>query len=97
MGMQMRDFLCAALAALLAGLAVGCVFGPRQLEKGHLAYNDAVRVAADDELLLNIVRLRYLDTASRFTFFHLAEFFRLALSPQAAQAAPVLTLPVGAP
>jgi hypothetical protein len=38
------------------------VFGPRDLERGHLAYNTAVKSAADTELLLNMVRLRYLDT-----------------------------------
>lgn len=54
----MRAAACAVLAALVAG----CVFGPRQLEKGHLAYNSAVQSAADDELLLNVVRIRYLDS-----------------------------------
>lgn len=52
----------ARLAALLALSTAGCVFGPRQLEQGHLAYNAAVKSAADSELLLNLVRLRYLDT-----------------------------------
>jgi hypothetical protein len=46
----------------VAALAAGCVYGPKQLEKGHLAYNHAVKSAADEELLLNIVRLRYADT-----------------------------------
>jgi hypothetical protein len=39
----------------------GCASAER-LSEGHLAYNEAVRQAADQELLLNIVRLRYLDT-----------------------------------
>ena len=38
------------------------MFGPRQLERGHSAYNRAVKSASDEELLLNVVRLRYLDT-----------------------------------
>jgi len=50
------------ICALLTSLAVGCSFGARHLEKGHIAYNTAVKAGADDELLLNIVRLRYLDT-----------------------------------
>ena len=50
------------ICALLTFLAVGCSVGPRQLEKGHIAYNAAVKAGKDDELLLNIVRLRYLDT-----------------------------------
>jgi hypothetical protein len=48
--------------ALFATSAVGCAFGPSQLERGHIAYNAAVNSAADEELLLNIVRVRYLDT-----------------------------------
>ncbi len=47
------------VAALL--MAVACS-GPRRLRQGHLAYNEALRSSADSELLLNIVRLRYLDT-----------------------------------
>jgi hypothetical protein len=41
---------------------VGCSFGPQNLKQGHLSYNASVKAAADEELLLNIVRLRYLDT-----------------------------------
>jgi hypothetical protein len=40
----------------------GCSFGPNLLQHGHLGYNEAVKSSADEELLLNIVRLRYLDT-----------------------------------
>jgi len=43
-------------------LITGCTFGPHQLKDGHLAYNETVRLVSDQELLLNIVRLRYLDT-----------------------------------
>jgi hypothetical protein len=38
------------------------MYGPKQLEKGHVAYNTAVKQAADEELLLNIVRMRYVET-----------------------------------
>jgi hypothetical protein len=52
------------IPVLILGLAIatlsGC-FGPRALQKGRLAYNRAVRATEDQELLLNIVRLRYLD------------------------------------
>ena len=41
---------------------VSCSFGPQNLKQGHLSYNSSVKIAADQELLLNIVRLRYLDT-----------------------------------
>jgi len=52
-------FIILAAAVILIN---GCTFGPRQLRDGHLAYNETVRLASDQELLLNIVRLRYLDT-----------------------------------
>jgi len=32
-----------------------------QLANGHLAYNEAVRLSSDQEILLNMVRLRYLE------------------------------------
>jgi len=53
---------------LILLLVVGCrTTGPKQLKRGHLAYNESVRVATDHELLLNIVRLRYLDTIEFLT------------------------------
>lgn len=51
----------AGVVTLLIALA-GCAVGPKQLRDGHLAYNESVRTASDKELLLNIVRVRYLDT-----------------------------------
>lgn len=54
--------VCVTVVALSVSLFSGCSFGPGQLKQGHLAYNTAVKQAADDELLLNIVRLRYLDS-----------------------------------
>ena len=48
------------VAGVLATGLCGCL-GPRALQKGRLAYNRAVRSTEDQELLLNIVRLRYLD------------------------------------
>jgi hypothetical protein len=51
-----------AAGALAMLLVPGCVFGPGHLQRGHLAYNEAVKSAADHELLLNLVRIRYVDT-----------------------------------
>ena len=48
--------------ALAVGLVMGGCSGAKHLSDGHLAYNEAVREASDQELLLNIVRLRYLDS-----------------------------------
>lgn len=49
-------------SCLLLLLISGCSVGPQMLQGVYLRYNDRVRATADEELLLNIVRLRYLDT-----------------------------------
>ncbi len=48
--------------SIFSFMLAGCSVGPKFLKDGHLGYNESVKVAADRELLLNIVRLRYLDT-----------------------------------
>lgn len=48
------------LMALLGSIAA-CSIGPSAIRATHLNYNDAVRNAASEELLLNIVRIRYDD------------------------------------
>lgn len=49
--------LCAAVAHL-----GGCaLWGPGVTQTSHLAYNEAVQTSAQQEILLNLVRLRYTD------------------------------------
>jgi len=48
--------LAAVIPVILAG---GCVFGPAALDATHLAYNKVLRRTNDEQLLLNLVRLRY--------------------------------------
>lgn len=43
-------------------LLAGCTLGPRQIPKGRLEYNEAVQRSFREELLLNLVRLRYRET-----------------------------------
>lgn len=52
-----------ARAGLLAITSIlsGCALGPEVLQETHLGYNRAVQRAMSEELLLNIVRVRYLD------------------------------------
>jgi hypothetical protein len=52
------------LLALVCGLLPGCTIGPRALEHNRLRYNEAVKRTSEEQLLLNIVRLRYTDTPS---------------------------------
>src|SRR4051812_45941404 len=51
---------------LLLGLAIltstGCALGPRQINVGHLRYNQTIKESFDRELLLNLVRMKYRET-----------------------------------
>ncbi|HBP23206.1 MAG TPA: hypothetical protein DEA08_36210 [Planctomycetes bacterium] len=54
----------AGLALLLAsaGLVVGCnLSGPTALSSGRLAYNEVIQATEMEQLLLNLVRLRYVE------------------------------------
>ena len=46
------------LTLLVAPLAGCAAYGPGLTRTSHLAYNEAVQVSAQQELLLNLVRLR---------------------------------------
>jgi hypothetical protein len=50
------------ICALSLGLAGGCAFGPKALECSHARYNEAVRLVSEEQLLRNIVHLRYTET-----------------------------------
>lgn len=52
----------AALCCILVTHLVGCTLGPRQIHKGRLEYNQAVQESFREEMLLNLVRLRYRET-----------------------------------
>lgn len=49
-------------AILSALLLNGCAIGPDRLASSRMAYNDAVQITEQRQLLLNIVRLRYHET-----------------------------------
>jgi hypothetical protein len=49
--------------ALLVTTAFGCAHGgPGRLRSGHVLYNQALNTISNEQLLLNLVRLRYRDT-----------------------------------
>src|SRR5262249_14223630 len=62
-GLRRRAVAAAPVGGLLAVLG-GCALGPRALESSRLRYNEAVKITSEQQLLLNIVRLRYTDTPS---------------------------------
>ncbi|MFO1205239.1 MAG: hypothetical protein U1E63_05850 [Burkholderiales bacterium] len=76
----LRWFAGALLFALVAG---GCsVIGPRSLKQSRLQYNDVVKTTSEEEMLLNIVRLRYVDTPSSLQISNIAAQFELLNSLQ---------------
>ena len=61
------------LACTSAG---GCTtFGPQALDKTRLKYNEIVKATTEEQLLLNIVRLRYTDTPSSLAVSAIAAQF----------------------
>ena len=66
-------------ALLLAGCST---FGPDALQTTRLQYNEVVKRTTEEQLLLNIVRLRYTDTPSSLAVSGIAAQFELARSFQ---------------
>lgn len=64
-------------------VATGCsVIGPRTLKQSRLQYNEVVKSTSEEEMLLNIVRLRYVDTPSSLSVSNIAAQFELLNSLQ---------------
>jgi len=55
----MQLFPRLALASVLAVISSGCVLGPTAIRMGHQKYNEAIAITKEEQLLLNLVRLRY--------------------------------------
>jgi hypothetical protein len=58
--------------------ASGCSFGPKAVCRTRLPYNEAVKTTSEEQLLLNIVRLRYSDNPSSIAVSNIAAQFELA-------------------
>src|SRR5215813_12597850 len=73
MNSPLNRLSAAVLASLyLAMLVGGCTFGPKTVYKTRLPYNDAVKTTSEEQLLLNIVRLRYSDNPSSIAVTNIA-------------------------
>src|SRR5262245_16147307 len=66
-----------AVAAIFCLLAAGCAPGPVRLQEIRLHYNEVVKATTEQQLLLNIVRLRYTDTPSSLSVANIAAQFEL--------------------
>ena len=72
----------AGVAVLVAALT-GCGgLGPSMLQSSRLQYNEAVKKTTEEQLLLNIVRLRYTDTPSSLAVSSIAAQFEVTKSFQ---------------
>jgi len=58
----------------------GCTIGPRALDNHRLRYNEVVKKTGEEQLLLNIVRLRYTDTPSSLSVTTIATQHELVKS-----------------
>ena len=65
-------------AAILGGLPA-CSIGPSAIRTNHLNYNDAVISATSEELLLNIVRMRYNDPTQWMSISSINSSFEVEL------------------
>jgi len=63
MKVQRSYRICWGFLLLMASLlATGCTLGPRQITQSRLQYNEAVQQTFEEEVLLNLVRLKYRET-----------------------------------
>src|SRR5262245_54501720 len=71
------------LLAVMALAPLGCAMGPHALERSHGPYNDAVLQVTEEQLLMNLVRARYNDNASRLDVSSIAAQFEASTSAEA--------------
>jgi hypothetical protein len=77
----LRAWRVALIALSMA--AGGCWFGPKSLEFSHGKYNRAVQQVEDEQLLLNIIRLRYNDNPVELDVSSIAAQYELNGSVEA--------------
>jgi len=73
----------AAGIVLVSVVSAGCTtLGPQALDQTRLQYNEVVKRTTEEQLLLNIVRLRYTDTPSSLAVSGIAAQFERAANAQ---------------
>ena len=67
------------MVVLSSVVAAGCTtLGPHALDQTRLYYNEVIKRTTEEQLLLNIVRLRYTDTPSSLAVSAIAAQFERA-------------------
>ncbi|MBV8488324.1 MAG: hypothetical protein JO161_08595, partial [Planctomycetaceae bacterium] len=79
-GMRLTIILCGLFQAIGTS---GCALGPKALEKTHGRYQDAVRHVDEEQLLRNLVQLRYGGTPVHLDVSSIASQYELAGSAEA--------------
>jgi hypothetical protein len=72
-----RPFLCVVVLLVGCAVASGCL-GPKAVHHTRIRYNEVVRDTNDEQLLLNIVRLRYADSVVIIDLPNITSQFELA-------------------
>jgi len=68
---------------VLMGSVSGCAFGPRMLEKSHGRYQESVRQVDEEQVLRNLVHLRYSESALKVEVASIAAQYELNGSAEA--------------
>jgi hypothetical protein len=86
----LRRFLLGVCGLALAGTGSGCAFGPKMLEKTHGRYEESIRTVNEEQLLRNLVHLRYNEVPFQLNVSSIAAQYELA---GAAEARPFFLAP----
>ena len=78
---QSRGWVSPVLWGVLACLGASGCLGPHSLPKTRIKYNEAVKRSSEEQLLLNIVRLRYADTPSSLQITSVAAQSEISFTP----------------
>lgn len=77
---SIETFACLVAVCAIAVGSSGCATSNRPLERTRIPFNEAVKVTNEEQLLLNIVRLRYTDTPSSLAVSSIAAQFEVQKS-----------------
>ena len=80
---RLRLLLLASAGSSWRASSPGCAFGPKVLEKTHGRYQESVRTVNEEQLLRNIVHLRYNEIPFELNVSSIATQYELAGSAEA--------------
>src|SRR4051794_26710529 len=80
---HLRRLVVVLCGLCVAGTCPGCAFGPKVLEKTHGRYQESVRTVNEEQLLRNLVHLRYNEVPFELNVSSIATQYELAGSAEA--------------